>query len=311
MINSWGTGRGFPCLSLSLLVLVLATPQVQSWFPWLAGLKGCSRRYRFRDGVEIDLVEVDFKPFLSAVQSNLKNLPLEARAMFVSYFVYYLVPASLLKAVKGLCKASWTRSKPQDSEASLFGFQARNWPGTPLGGKVLRDGRTQWGMAGLLRKGDEGLHPARPPGRWVPSCLLCWPRGGSRGSCWWSCERAVAFRRGHGLFPRVAAFVHYSWHVWVLMSWRGTQSWRDTMGQKLWPLGRELVSAATPHRFLGPYPEPPGILFSDFGHSGALGGLTFPLQPPKTVPSPTHWYHSAPGPFLLALGREPLWPPGR
>lgn len=121
----------------------------------------------------------------------------------------------------------------------------------------------------------------------------------------------MACRGGHGLFPRgaclCALFLAY---VGANVLAQDTEL-EGHCGTELWPLGRELVSAATPHRVLGPHPEPPGILFSYFGHSGALGSLTFPLQPPKTVPSPTHWYHSAPGPFLLALGRGPLWPPGR
>lgn len=92
-----GTGRGSPCLSFSFLVWVLASPQVA------AGSQGRVRRDRFRD-VEIDSVEIDFGPFLSAVQSNFKNIPLDIEQR---YFVYYLVRASLLKAVKRLYKASF------------------------------------------------------------------------------------------------------------------------------------------------------------------------------------------------------------
>lgn len=41
------------------------------------------------------------------MRSNLKKILLGGRATFVSYFVHYLVPASLLKALKGLYKESF------------------------------------------------------------------------------------------------------------------------------------------------------------------------------------------------------------
>lgn len=71
-----------------------------------AGSQGRVRRDRFRD-VEIDSVEIDFGPFLSAVQSNFKNIPLEREQRLCLILVYHLVRASLLKAVKCLYKASF------------------------------------------------------------------------------------------------------------------------------------------------------------------------------------------------------------
>lgn len=78
-----GTGRGSPCLSLPFLVWVLASPQVA------AGSQGRERRDRFRDA-EIDSVEIDFGPFLSAVQSNFKNIPLEIeqRLCLILYIIW-------------------------------------------------------------------------------------------------------------------------------------------------------------------------------------------------------------------------------
>lgn len=105
LTNSWGAGRGstdflslLPCACWNLPGR-LAQLDPQCGGLYVGGSKGSLRT----DGV---LVEVDLEPFFSAVQNNLKNILLGDRATFVSNFLYYLVPTSLLEAMKVCIKQS-------------------------------------------------------------------------------------------------------------------------------------------------------------------------------------------------------------
>lgn len=192
-------------------------------------------------------------------------------------FVSYLVPTSLLKAVKVCISGFWTRKKLQGSgeaglegsgrEGSKEGCRGRGWV---VEGGVAWAGAPPW-STGILR----------------PPVLAAW---GQQRPVPMVCEGMV-------ISPMLATCTRFQfWHPWVVGAapWCRPQSWRDTAGGgncSSWvAFGSSSAVPCSTSWVLTPHP-PSCPLFSGTSRY-ALGGSTFPSQPPTTVLPLFRWYHS-------------------